>query len=512
MRLDPRSVPYRAAETVARLVWVVVIFSVTSSGVDPALGVPVVVLAVLGVLAVAAGYQFAYWQRFEYDLTPDTFDIRSGVLSRRTREIPYRRVQNVDISRNVLQRFFGVAEVRIETAGGSDTEAHLRFVSASEATRLQDELGRLKRGEGADDAESAPSTESLYAITPRELLLLGAVSVDFRLVSFLSVAAPVFWPTVSDAMAPFAPPGLRLLSPLVLAPLGVLALYLASVLVGAVVAATNYYGFRLVREGDELRYERGLVQRFNGTIPLEKVQTLTVRANVLARLIDHASLAVETAGYAPGDDNGSQSAVPFAERDRVVSLARSVEPFEEPTFERPPKRARTRYAIRYATVALAVVLGSYLVVRLTPLSGAWWGTLALLPVVPPAAHAKWSARGYALQDGHVITRNGYFVQTTKVVPYYRVQTIIVSQSPFQRRRDLATLVVDVAGSHSLTGRDPRAVDIDAATADRLCDEIETRLYGALADERTRRANRTRRVERPPSDDGSASGDGSDLAM
>ncbi len=511
-RLDPRSVPYRAAETVARLVWVVVIFSVTSSGVDPAFGVPIVVLGVLAVLAVAAGYQFAYWQRFEYDLTPDTFDIRSGVLSRRTREIPYRRVQNVDISRNVVQRVLGVAEVRIETAGGSDTEAHLRYVSAGEATRLQDELARLKRGREEVDAEPAEATESLYAITPRELLLLGAVSVDFRLVSFLSVATPVFWPTFADTLAPLAPAGAQLLSPVLLAPLGVLALYLVSVLVGAVVAATNYYGFRLDREGDELRYERGLVQRFNGTIPLSKVQTLTVRANVLARLIDHASLAVETAGYAPGDDNGSQSAVPFAERDRVFALARSVEPFGDPDFERPPKRARTRYAVRYGIVAVGVVLAAYLVVRFTPLSGAWWGTLVLLPAVPVAAHAKWSARGYALQDGHVLTRNGYLVQTVKVVPYYRVQTVIVSQSPFQRRRDLATLVVDTAGSRSLTGRDPRAVDIDATTADRLGDEVESRLYRALATERARRARQSRPVEWSPSDERPPTGEGSDTVF
>ncbi|PSP97308.1 hypothetical protein BRC94_10595 [Halobacteriales archaeon QS_5_70_17] len=498
-RLDVRSVPYRAGSSIVRLAWLVVIVSFTSRGMDPGFGVPVALVVGLGALALAGAYQFAYWRRFEYELTGDTLDIRSGVVSRRDREIPYPRIQNVDISRNVAHRLLGVAEIRIETAGGSSTEAQLQYVSAGEARRLQDELSRLKRGRraGAEDGEGegenegarTPTAEPLFAITPTELLLLGAVSVDFRVVSFFSVAVPVVAPSIAGAAEPLAPAGLRLLSPVVVAPLGVVVLYLASALVGGAVAVANYYGFQLAREGDELRYERGLFQRFSGTIPLGKVQTLTIEANALARAIGYASLAVETAGYAPGDDSGSQSAVPFAERDRVFALARSIEPFDRPEFERPPRRARRRYAVRYGIVAVAVVAIAFVLVRFTFLTGAWWGTLVLLPVVPLAAHAKWSAKGYALQDDHVLTRSGYLVGTVKVVPYDRIQTVLTSQTVFQRRRDLATLTVDTAGSRSFTGRDPRAVDLDAATADRLREHVERRLYETLAD---RRAERRRR--------------------
>lgn len=494
-RLDVRSIPYRAGSSIVRLAWLVVIVSFTSQGMDPGFGVPIALVVGLGALALAGAYQFAYWRRFEYELTDDTLDIRSGVVSRRNREIPYRRIQNVDISRNVAHRLLGVAEIRIETAGGSSTEAQLQYVSAGEAQRLQNELSRLKRGRRAStedgEDEGAPAAEPLFAITPTELLLLGAVSVDFRVVSFLSVAAPVAAPSVAGTVEPLAPPGLRLLSPVIVAPLGVVVLYLASALVGGAVAVTNYYGFRLAREGDELRYERGLFQRFSGTIPLGKVQTLTIKANALARAIGYASLAVETAGYAPGDDSGSQSAVPFAERDRVFALARSIEPFDRPEFERPPRRARRRYAVRYGIVATAVVGVAFALVRFTFLTGAWWGTLVLLPVVPLAAHAKWSAKGYALQDDHILTRNGYLVGTVKVVPYDRIQTVLTSQTVFQRRRDLATLTVDTAGSRSFTGRDPRAVDVDAATADRLREHVERRLYERLSDRRAeRRRERT----------------------
>jgi len=472
-RLHPISVPYRAVATVSRLIWVLVIVSLGSASA----GLPreLVVGFVVGGLALALGYQALYYRRFEYDLTDTTLEIRSGVLGRRAREIPYHRIQNVDISRNVVQRALGIAAVDVETAGGGETEASLRYVTDDEASRLQRELGR--RGRADPDAEAVEREGTpLFELEPRELVLLGLTSLDLRFVSVLFVAVTVVAPGLADQLEPV--PG----SALVAAPFALLGLYLAAAAAGGVASMTNYYGFRLRRVGDELRYERGLLQRFSGTVPLEKVQRLTVEANVLARSAGYATLTVATAGYAP-DDADRSAAVPIAERERVLSLARSVEPFDEVTFERPPKRARTRYAVRYVLV-LAVLAGLlYAVVRFTRLQFWWYLPLVLLPLVPVGAHLKWRHRGYALLDDHFVARNGFWVESLSVVPYYRVQNAISSATVFQRRRDLATLTVDTAGSSGLTGSQPRAVDLDAERAAELRETVADDLQGALAEHR-----------------------------
>ena len=109
MKLAPQSIPYRALQKVSGVV-LVIVFVVNDSarfGVLPAIGLAA------AVLAAAVAYEVAYYRRFEYELTADTLDIRSGVISRREREIPYRRIQNVDVSRSVLQRAIGVAAVAL---------------------------------------------------------------------------------------------------------------------------------------------------------------------------------------------------------------------------------------------------------------------------------------------------------------------------------------------------------------------------------------------------------------
>jgi putative membrane protein len=315
------------------------------------------------------------------------------------------------------------------------------------------------------------------------------VSVDLRLLSLVTVILPILAPSMTAGFGPIQDP---LLGLVLGAPVLAVFLVLAAALISGVYSVTNYWGFELRRVEDELRYDRGLLQRFSGTIPLSKVQALALSENVLARRLGYASLSVETAGYGPGDSSGSQSAVPIAERDRVVSLARSVEPFEAVEFERPPKRARLRYVVRYTVVALLAVAAAYAVNQFTGLTFAWYLAFGLLPLAPVGAHLKWRNLGYALLENHFVARGGFWNRETRIVPYYRVQTVIESATVFQRRRDLATLTVDTAGSGGFTGSDARALDIDTGRAAELRETVEARLQGALEEARAER--RSQRLE------------------
>ncbi|MFC7136998.1 PH domain-containing protein [Halobaculum litoreum] len=128
---------------------------------------------------VGGALSLVRWYRFEYEVLPERLVVRSGVLSRQEREIPLRRIQNVDVRRSVLQRALGLATVSVETAGGGSTEATLDAVSADEADRLREDLGRRARAArdgrtgAADDAGTADATSATTTDTDA-----GAVGVD----------------------------------------------------------------------------------------------------------------------------------------------------------------------------------------------------------------------------------------------------------------------------------------------------------------------------------------------
>ena len=491
MKLAPQSVPYRALQKVSG--FVVIAFFVANSN---DWGLPAAAAAGGAILLAALAYEVAYYRRFAYELTADTLDISSGVISRREREIPYRRIQNVDVSQSVFQRALGIAAVDLETAGGSSTEGSIRFVKPDEATRLRREVQRRKSGssagetdgtagddEAADRGAVGPEEEELFAISPGELALVGALSFDGRLIGLLAFLSSGSVPVLSGFIPEASAAALT-----ATAIVAVGGLFLVSWVLGAGVAFSNYYGFRLSRAGDELRYERGLFRRYSGSIPTEKVQTLTISDNPAKRALGYASLSIETAGYAPGQsgDGGSQAAVPIATTDRVYRLAHEVESFGTPTFSRPPKRIRWRYVFRYA-IAVAVLVGiAFAIDWYVAPDLPWYGPAVLLLAVPPAAHLKWKHRGYWLGDDHLLTRNGFWSRTVTVVPYYRIQTVIDSRTVFQRRWDVATIVADTAGSSSLAGTSAAAVDFELDEAIELRETLQERLQSALTSHRDRR--------------------------
>ena len=524
MKLAPLSVPYRALQKASRLA--ITLVFVGSVGTEVGFSSALVAAGIGGAIALALAYEFAYYRRYQYTFTDDTFDIESGVLNRREREIPYGRVQNVDISRNVIQRLLGLSAINLETAGGGSTEAAIRYVTADAATTIQDELRRRKRGDdqrrrtGAEAADSAerdstdgdseatdsattrevdePNEELLFEISPSELALAGILSFDPRVPGLLFAVFTGSIPFVSPVVPEPAAVATTGLDPtLVLFVMGVVllvGLVVLSWVVGAISAVVNYWGFRLTRSETELRYERGLLQRYSGTIPFEKIQTVTISDNPLKRRAGYATLAVETAGYAPGqaNDRGSEAAVPIAGHDRIRRLAAEIDGCETGGFNQPPKRIRRRYLARYL-IALAGVTGllyaaSISVTRLAALP--WYLPLVGVFLAPIAAHYKWLHRGYRLGTNHLVTRNGVWNRETKRVPYHRLQTVIDSRTLFQRRWRVATVIGDTAGSLSVLGDDAAAVDIEVDDAVTLRSELRDRLRASLAGRRHQRTGRS----------------------
>ncbi|MFW6265191.1 MAG: hypothetical protein ACOC2A_00260 [Halanaeroarchaeum sp.] len=100
----------------------------------------------------------------------------------------------------MLARLLGVAIVSVETAGGGETEARLRYVGLEESRRLQEQIRRRKRTASADveaDPDAEPEERDLlFALSDRDLILLSVLSFDPRILSVVFVFAPALGPNV----------------------------------------------------------------------------------------------------------------------------------------------------------------------------------------------------------------------------------------------------------------------------------------------------------------------------
>ena len=90
-----------------------------------------------------------------------------GVLFRREIDLTYRRIQDIHLNRNLVQRWFGLSTLAVQTASGSATP-EMSIEGILQAESLRDHLYakmRGSRGEKEDDPSEGPSDEALMLLS-----------------------------------------------------------------------------------------------------------------------------------------------------------------------------------------------------------------------------------------------------------------------------------------------------------------------------------------------------------
>ncbi|MCX6718979.1 MAG: PH domain-containing protein [Candidatus Taylorbacteria bacterium] len=80
------------------------------------------IIALLAVIIVCLGVIIAYLQYYFFTFTLAEFDLRlqKGILTIEKVSIPYRQIQDVDVTRNIIYRIFGVSRLVVMSAGHED--------------------------------------------------------------------------------------------------------------------------------------------------------------------------------------------------------------------------------------------------------------------------------------------------------------------------------------------------------------------------------------------------------
>src|SRR5690606_24661994 len=108
----------------------------------------------LGVAVLAAASVWQYFT-YRYRVESDRLVVREGVLERQVRQVPFARIHNVALHQTLLHRLFNVAQVRLESAGGTRPEAEMRVLRMDEALALE----RLIRTRGAVAGAEGDATD-----------------------------------------------------------------------------------------------------------------------------------------------------------------------------------------------------------------------------------------------------------------------------------------------------------------------------------------------------------------
>ena len=467
------------------------------------------------IVALTATWSVLSYLTTRYGLSDDALIVRSGVLRRQRRIIPFGRIQTVNVQQSALQRVFGMAEVRVETGTtGSSAEADLSVLRWADAQALREQLVSERRSAlGRTEAVSAPvtaaATEShdagrnepsvqdapepvlIASISVEELMVAGGTSNNIGVLIALLVSGcerfgSSFFERLTlpgDLGSPLeafaaATGSVWLFAALFL--FIVVPVLFASWLVSVAGAVVRYHGFTLERVGRDLRRRHGLFSRVEASIPVARAQAIRFRQSMLRRPFRRGELILVSAGSATGSDGraaGAQHLLPIVHVANVAAMVQEVFPdadvaeaLDEGTSSSVWKRAAPVSWLRQAcasTLRVGVLVGAMVWWR----GDAWWALAWLLPLFWLLAGLRWRVRGLSLVPGYVMVRQGGIARTTMIMPERKLQLVEVEQGPLQRIFGVATLHLTTAG----TGGEALMIDLPLADARSVQEDLAARL-------------------------------------
>lgn len=409
----------------------------------------------VGVLVVLSLWQYV---TYRYGVSGDHLVIRSGLLERSLRVIPFARIHNVALQQSMLHRLFGVAEVRLESAGGRKSEAEMRVLRLDDALALES-LVRRRGAAPAAAVDGEPASQTLLELSRGELLRLGLVSNRGMIVvgaaaAAVSQASPRALPnmaeTVGEWMFGYAGEhgfgvGEYAAAGVALFVFAVGALRAFSILL----ALLQYYGFRLSESGRRLTVERGLLARWRTSASRRRIQAWTLYEGVLHRLLKRRSLDVDTAVAEDGrQQRALRELAPIATPQACDALIEHLLPRAQwSTLEWRPLPASSWWRLFLPSLPLVLVATTALCWRF----GAW-GLLALAWLPWSAFKARRHARraAYAVSDELLAVREGWWRRSWRFAELDKLQALQLTRSPVDRRCGTATLWLDTSGAGAMS--------------------------------------------------------------
>jgi len=421
-----------------------------------------------------------YWQRFSFRVGSDEIRIDSGIINRTHRSIPFDRVQDVDITQGPVARLLGIAKVKFETGGSAAAKGEdgvLPAITLARAEALRDQV-RSRRGTApailVDGEDAAPP---IFGMDLRRVLTAGVFNFSLAVLAALFGASQTF-----GDVAGFDPLSRRFWGQ-ALDPDSVIASYVLAHQVAATVAGlavlvtiglftgiartlAREFRFRLDRSGTGLRRRRGLFTLTDVTLPLRRVQAALIGTGPIRNRFGWRELKLQSLAADEGG-KGDHVVAPLARDDEVASILAELD-WSVPgdRWECVSRAYVWGYLLALSPFALAAAVAAII----QPLAGL--AGLALLAITAAARWLSWHHTGFALENGRLLIRSGWWKRRTVLLPIANVQSVDLTENAVGRRFGISALVIGVAGGGGFSGHGVPALPRERARS--LRTELLTR--------------------------------------
>jgi putative membrane protein len=405
----------------------------------------IITAALLLFTIIGAVLQFIY---FRFYIEDAKLVIKRGWLKKETKIIPLEKIQTVHIEQGPIHQLLNVVKLSIDTAGSKKAEAEIKALHKSMAEALKAQLVTEKSINEREGETVGESKNTLFLqLNDKDLFKLSLsanhletfflfLSFGFGLYeNFKGIDESIF-----SGMQDFLP---RQAAYAIL--FFAIAILLITIIISTARIFLKFYHFRIFRTIKGLQIKSGLLNVKERVISFQKIQFVSWKASWMRKLFGLWMLEYHIAG---GDEikQNQKVQLPITQDAYIPLLVNDY--FELPIIN-AQATIRMHASFVWRKLLMAGVLPSVFII---PLLWLWLQEYSIFFLAYPLLVFIFSwcvqkkFRLWALENV-LYLRKGVFGEERILMQWHKMQSIEIRQSIYQRRKELANLVIQTAGGN-----------------------------------------------------------------
>lgn len=418
-------------------------------------------------------YSYLSYRKFKFSIQEDAFHLDHGVVKLSHVEIPFERIQNINIQQNIFQQILNVVGFEIETAGEGTAEINIKALDKPLAKALKDKLieekhkvteaventsesTNIDKPNSKDVAHQEKEQSLLFQLSLGRLIKVGLSSNLFKGVGVLLAFFAYLYNIIMDFVTQIYGLNLeedfknRIPETLTFSFFLILGVLVIGFIITILSTIFKYYNLKVLKNNQEFEVEYGLFKRINKVIKKSKTQIFEVSTNPIKKLFKIKSIFISQAASAQVTEKQKIGIVGVSDSNlNVLFTALYGFNHEEQQFEVAYSQMRLFFRYFYKSLIAVFVLS-------LPAYLFWWNWISILGICLlflafiGLSILKVNKSSIGLNSDLISLRSGTIDTKVSYIELHKLQSVKLVQNIFQQYNHHADLIMQTAsGSISI---------------------------------------------------------------
>ncbi len=401
------------------------------------------------------------WRKTIFYIDDDLLVYEKGVISKSKEEIPFSKINTIDVGQTLLDRMFNVLNMKIDTGSAVAAKSELKIMADKKCIEeLKDIILSSKKvatGENSESIESNIVNSTVkkvitngeilkYALTKSKLgwaiggfFLLNNVLDDIG--KFLNISFSKF--ISSNMNIDFIKAKSIAICIAILVGF-VVSIYILITILSIVFESIRLYNFTVMSDEEKISISYGILSKKEYSFNIDKIYGIRYKQSILQQILNIYTVEIITIGY--GDEKDEKALLyPIADDNFKNKFIKKLLPniSFEGEVNRPPKSSLIRFVLKKFTIWLIILIPAYIFIRIAPQNIKLLIVILVLSYCLISGYLNYKNTSLGVSKKSLIASTGAFSKVTTIIGQDNLQSITKNQGIFQKMGKVCDYKIDL---------------------------------------------------------------------